>query len=98
MQICLQGLMRKAACKFAFKSFYDLGQLLLNAMFELHVSEEGLRSNKQLNAVVPRCKTQFAERNFAVRAVVYWNLLPMHLKQDTLPENVKAVLKEYNDL
>ena len=86
-------ILRKAACKFSYKGLYDLGPPGLNAMFELHVNEWELRPNEQLNAIVPRCKTQFGENNFAVRATLYWNQLPLGLKNATSPESFKSALK-----
>ncbi len=85
----------KSACKFAYEGFYDLGPPVLNGMFELSVSEQELRSNEQLLALVPRCHTKFGEQNFRYRVVIYWNRLPVEMKMATLPDNFKLVLKTY---
>ena len=89
-------LMKKSCCKFAYKGFYDLGPPILNDMFELLILEHELRSNEELVAVVPRCKTKFGERNFRYRAVLDWNRLSTDIKKATSPDNFKVVLKTYH--
>ena len=89
-------MVRKAACKFAYRDFYDLGPTTLNEMFELLISERDLRSNEQLLAMVPRCRTKFGEWNFRFRAVLNWNCLPVNIKMSTSPDNFKLVLKTYH--
>ena len=36
-----------------------------------------------MNVIVPRTNTQFAERHFAYPSTIYWNMLPVELKQGT---------------
>ena len=91
-------LMRKASCKFAYKGFYDLGPPALNAMFEVYICDRDVRSSEQLRAVVPRCRTQFGERNFAIRAVVYWNGLPVNCRMATSAASFKGMLKDLADI
>ncbi len=91
-------LMKKACCKFAYKGYYDLGPTSLNSMFEVYICDREVRSNDQLKAVVPRCRTQFGARNFAIRAVLYWNVLPVICRMATSPVAFKSLLKELPDI
>ena len=93
---CIDVLMRKAACKFAFKGFFDLGPPVLNNMFELLVSERNLRSNEQMLAITPKCRTKFGERNFRFRAVIHWYSLPVEIKMSQTPDRFKLNLKQYH--
>ena len=85
-------MMKKAARNFAYRGYYDIGPPALNGMFVLYTNDKDLRSNSQLNAVVPKCKMQFGEKSFAYRAVIHWNDLPEDLKatpSDSFKENLK---------
>ena len=68
-------------------------------MFMLQVNERDLRYNKLLQSVVPRCKTQFAERNFAYRGAVHLNVLPTETKSassaDSFKERIKKLRVDY---
>ena len=86
-------MMTKSTCKFAYKCFYDLCTPSLNNMLTLYTNERELRSNEELNAIVTRCHTQWAERNFAFRAVVYWNSLP---KVSPSIDSFKIKIKAYD--
>ncbi len=66
--------------KYCFQIKSNLCLHALNEMLTLYVNERELRSNDEPNAVVPKCRTQWVEQNFAYRAVVYWNSLPLNLK------------------
>ena len=88
-------IMKKSTCKFAYKCFCDLCPQALNDMLILFVNERELRSNEELNAVVPRCRTQWAERNFAFRAVSYWNSLLLDLEKSPLLDSFKGKIKIY---
>ena len=90
--------MYKSTCKFAYKCFYDLCPTALNDMFVLYVSERELRSNDELNAKVPRCKTQWAERNFGYRAVIHWNGLSLDLKTAPSIDSFKSRIKKCGNL
>ena len=92
----IEVIMRKSTCKFAYKCFYDLCPQSLNDMLSLYVNERELRSNEELNAVVPRCRTQWAERNFAYRAVIYWNALPLEMKISPSIDSFKLKIKLYD--
>ena len=91
-------LMKKSTCKFAYKCYYDLCTPSLNNMLILYTNERELRSNEELNAIVPRYRTQWAERNFAFRAVVYWNSLPIELKISPSIDSFKIKIKAYDGL
>ena len=91
-------MMKKSTCKFAYKCFYDLCPKSLNDMLILYVNERELRSNKELNAIVPKCRTQWAERNFAYRAVIYWNSLPIDMKSAPSIDSFKGKIKHYDGL
>ena len=91
-------LMKKACCKFAYKGFYNLGPPSLNSMFEVYICDREVRSNEQLKSVVPRCRTQFAARNFVIRAVIYWNGLPVNCRMATSPVSFKTMLKDLPDV
>ncbi len=86
--------MQKSCCKFVYKGYYHLGPSLLNDMFELHVNERNLRSNDQLQCVIPKCKTQYGEQNFRCRGAIHWNVLPVDVKSATTAENFKSKLKQ----
>ncbi len=88
-------MMKKAACKFVYKGFYNLGPELLNNMFNLYVCERELRSTEQLHTTVPKCKTQFGARNFAVRGSLYWNQLEYEVKSAPSPDSFKERLKKF---
>ena len=88
--------MQKACCKFVYKGYYNLGPPSLNNMFELHTSDRNLRSNDQLQCVVPKCKTQYAERNLGYRGAIHWNGLPVEVKSATTSDNFKVKLKQMN--
>ena len=90
----IETMMYKSTCKFAYKCFYNMCPNVLNGMLVLYVSERELRSNDELNAIVPRCRTQWAERNFAYRAVIHWNLLPLDLKTAPSIESFKSRLRK----
>ena len=92
----IQALMKKSTCKFAYKFFYNLCPIALNNMLSLYVSERELRSNEELNAIVPRCRTQWGERNFAYRAVVHWNSLPLDLKSAPSIDSFKLKIKNFD--
>ena len=55
-----------------------------------------LRSNEELNAIVPRCRTQWAERNFAYRAVMYWNSFPLEVKVSVSIDSFMVKIKTYD--
>ena len=75
--------MKKSACKFMYRGFYNLGPPALNDMFTLYTTDGELRSNLIHNVDVAKFKTQFSERDFAIRGAIHCN---------GLPENVKAAL------
>ena len=80
----------------AYKCFYDLCPKPLNDMLTLYVNERELRSNEELSAIVPKCRTQWAERNLAFRAVIHWNTLPAELKTAPLLDSLKCRIKKYD--
>ena len=82
-------MMKKGACKFVYKGFFNLGPEALNSMFNLHVTERDLRSSDQLKSVVPKCRTQFASKNFAVRDSNHWNILPYDIQSAPSPDSFK---------
>ena len=86
--------MQKACCKFVYKGYYKLGPPSLNNMFELYTSERNLRANDQLQCVVPKCKTQFAERNLGYRGAKHWNCLTVDVKSARMADNFKLKLKQ----
>ncbi len=92
----IEVMMKKSTCKFAYKCFYDLCPLSLNRMLSIYVNERELRSNEELNAIVPRCRNQWAERNFAYRAIIYWNSLPLELKVSPSIDSFKLKIKVYD--
>ena len=92
----IEVMMKKSMCKFAYKCFYDLCPQSLNNMLSLYVNERELRSNEELHAIVPRCRTQWAERNFTYRAVIYWNSLPLELKISPLIDSFKLKIQSYD--
>ena len=94
----IKVMMMKSTCKFTYKCFYNLCPSVLNDMLVLCINERDLRSNEDLNAVVPRCHTLWAERNFAYRAPIYWNGLPIVLKQSQSLESFKSNIKKYDGL
>ena len=65
-------------------------------LLTLYESERELRSNDALLAVVPKCRTQFGEKNFAYRAVITWNSLPYELKCALSIDCFKEGLRKYN--
>ena len=67
-------------------------------MFEVYICDGEVRSNDQLKSVVPRCRTQFGTRNFAIRAVLYWNGLLVNCRMATSPVAFKSMLKELPDV
>ena len=79
----------------AFKGYFDFGPPALNAMFEIVVHDRDLRSNEGMKVMIPKTKTQFAERNFTYRGPVYWNLLPVEVKQASSFDNFKKLIKEF---
>ena len=85
--------MQKVCCKFVYKGYFNLDLESLNTMFELHVNDRNLRSNDQLQTAVPRCKIQFAERNFAYRGAIHWNDLPIEVKSALTSDSFKEKLK-----
>ncbi len=91
-------MMEKSTCKFAYKCFYDLCPKPLNDMLILDVKERDLRSNKELNAIVPKCRTQWAERNFAFRAIIYWNALSVEMKAAVSVDSFKNRIKKYDGI
>ena len=72
--------MIKASCKMTFKGFYDLGPSALNDMFCLYVPERTLRSEDELRIVVPKCHTNFGQRNLAFCGCIHWNQLTVGIK------------------
>ena len=50
----VKTMMMKSTCKMAYKCFYNLCPAVLNDMMILHINDRELRSNEDLNAVVPR--------------------------------------------
>ena len=91
-------MMRKATCKLAYKCFYDLCPKVLNDMLVLHVHERELRSNEEMNAIIPKSRTQWAECNFAYRAVIYWNALPLDMKTAPSIDSFEEKIKNYDGL
>ena len=53
--------MKKSACKFVYKGFYDLGPECLNAMFTLYVPTRELRSGDELCIAPNKCRTSFGQ-------------------------------------
>ena len=74
---------------------YDLCPQPLNELVVLYVNERELRSNDSLLAIVPKCRTQFGERNFAYRATIIWNSIPYDLKCSSSIDSFKEALKQY---
>ena len=68
----VMDIMKKSAFRLAYKGYYDLNPPALNTMFEWHTTDRELPSSDILQAVVPHCKSQFAERKFTFRVVIYW--------------------------
>ena len=91
----IEVMMKKSTCKMAYKCFYNLCPVALNDMLNLYVNERELRSNEELNAILPRYRTQWAERNFAFRAVVYWNSLPLELKMSPSIDSFKCKIRMF---
>ena len=90
--------MRKSACKFVYKGFYDRGPDCLNAMFTLYVPCRELRSGDELCIAPNKCRTSFGQRNLATRGCTYWNSLPTDIKAKTSADSFKKALKKYDGL
>jgi len=69
-----------------FMALRDRQPAYLASRLELRRSQRVLRSSDDVSALaVPRTKTKFAERKFAVAAPMVWNLIPVAIRNcDTL--------------
>ena len=91
-------MMKKSTCKLVYKGLHDMGARIYCDMFNYVEHERNLRSSDQLLAIVPKTNTKFAENNLRYRGPVYWNSLPLHLKQSTSFEQFKKGVKNYGGL
>ena len=87
--------MKKSLCNIVYQGINNIGAPVYNEMFNYAVSKRDLRSSEQLLAAVPKCRTKFGENNMAYRGAVYWNQLPLHIKQSPSLEAFKRKMKVY---
>ena len=87
--------MAKTTCKLVYRGFYNIGPPALNNMFVAYVPTRELRSGDQLLVDIPRCHTEFARKNIAVRGGYYWNALPPEIKSCMTIDLFKLSLKKY---
>ena len=87
--------MKKSLCNIVYQGINNIGASVYNEMFNYAPSSRDLRSSDQLLAEVPKCRTKFGENNMAYRGAVYWNQLPLHIKQAATLDTFKRKMKVY---
>ena len=87
--------MKKSLCNIVYQGLNNIGAPVYNDMFNYAAPTWDLRSADQLLAVVPICRTKFGENNMAYRGAIYWNQLPLNIKQSNSLDSFKRKMKDY---
>ena len=86
---------KKSICNIVYQGINDIGAPVYNKMFKYATPARYLWSADLLLAEVPKCRTKFGEHNMAYRGAIYWNQLPLHIKQAGSLDAFKCKMKSY---
>ncbi len=83
----------KSTLKMVYKGIHDMGSKTINDIFKYYQPTRTLRSDSKRLLVPARITSKFAENDIAQRGCLYWNPIPLVLKEQPTMDQFKTQLK-----
>ena len=85
---------KRITCGEVYKLINGKGPAALTSLFEPIAEARVLRSNKRIKLNRPRTKSFFADKDFVIRGMNYWDALPEDIQHAPSSESFKLRLKK----